>query len=93
MLGDGGPLVIPPYSSTRRRRRIDLDRPQGQASQTSSNMGKLKLVNPPRPDLERSDDGLFRMQDASNPPADAAVVVAAGMLEAATSMPSRPWST
>jgi flagellar basal-body rod protein FlgF len=82
VLGDGGPLAIPPYSSI----FIAADGSisivaQGQSSQTTSTIGRLKLVNPPNDQIDRGDDGLFRMKDGSNPPADAAVQVGSGVLE------------
>ena len=44
-------------------------------------MSRIKLVNPARADLERGDDGLFRMKDGSDAPADATVQLASGTLE------------
>ncbi|MEO8063031.1 MAG: flagellar basal-body rod protein FlgF [Pseudomonadota bacterium] len=82
VLGDGGPLVIPPYSSifVAGDGSISIVA-QGQSPQTTSTIGRLKLVNPPNDQIDRSDDGLFRMKDGSNPPADAAVQVGSGVLE------------
>ena len=82
VLGDGGPLVIPPYSSifVAGDGSISIVA-QGQTSQTTSTIGRLKLVNPPTDQIDRGDDGLFRMKDGSNPPADAAVQVGSGVLE------------
>jgi flagellar basal-body rod protein FlgF len=82
VLGDGGPLVIPPYSSifVAGDGSISIVA-QGQTSQTTSTIGRLKLVNPPNDQIDRGDDGLFRMKDGSDAPADAAVQVGSGLLE------------
>ena len=44
-------------------------------------IGRLKLVNPPQGDMVRGDDGLFRVNDGTDAPADANVRVASGVLE------------
>jgi len=44
-------------------------------------VGRIKLVNPAAETLERGTDGLFRMQDGSEAPADASVQLASGVLE------------
>ena len=82
VMGDGGPLVIPPYSSifVAGDGSISIVA-QGQSSQTTSTIGRLKLVNPPNDQVDRGDDGLFRMKDGSNPSADPAVQVGSGVLE------------
>ena len=54
---------------------------QGQAPDTASTVGRIKLVNPPEADIERGDDGLFRMKDGSDAPPDAAVQIGSGVLE------------
>jgi flagellar basal-body rod protein FlgF len=54
---------------------------QGQPPDTTSTIGRLQLVTPERDQLMRGDDGLFRMKDGTEAPADAAVQVSAGVLE------------
>ena len=54
---------------------------QGQAPDTTATVGRIKLVNPPDADLQRGDDGLFRMKDGSDAPPDAAVQLSSGALE------------
>ena len=82
VLGDGGPMVIPPYSSIFIAGDGSISIvAQGQSSQTTSTIGRLKLVNPPNDQIDRGDDGLFRMKDGSIAPADAAVQVGSGVLE------------
>jgi flagellar basal-body rod protein FlgF len=82
VLGDGGPVVVPPYTSLFFASDGSISIvAQGQSPQTTSTIGRVKLVNPANEQLERGDDGLFRMKDGSTAPADAAVKVSSGMLE------------
>ena len=70
ILGDGGPIAIPPDN----RVTIATD---GTVSvvllfgtpNNSNPVGRIKLVNPPENDLARGPDGLFRLK--SGQPADA----------------------
>jgi flagellar basal-body rod protein FlgF len=82
VLGDSGPVSVPPNSSV----LIGNDGtvsivPLGQGPETTANVGRIKLVNPPLDQLERGEDGLFRMRDGSDAPADASVTVSSGVLE------------
>lgn len=82
VLGDGGPLTVPPHSSL----LIGNDGtisivPMGQGPETTALVGRIKMVNPPAEALARGEDGLFRMQDGSDAPADAGMRVSAGVLE------------
>jgi flagellar basal-body rod protein FlgF len=82
VLGDGGPVSVPPNSSI----SIAPDGtvsivPLGQTASTIANVGRIKLVNPPRDLLERGTDGLFRQTDGNDAPADANVRVTSGELE------------
>ena len=82
VLGDGGPINIPPYTSIFFARDGSISVvAQGQAPDTASTVGRIKLVNPAVADLQRSDDGLFRMKDGSDAPSDAAVQIGSGVLE------------
>jgi flagellar basal-body rod protein FlgF len=82
VLGDGGPINIPPYTSIFFARDGSISIvAQGQAPDTASTVGRLKLVNPAEADVQRGDDGLFRMKDGSDAPPDAAVQIGSGMLE------------
>ncbi|HPF25017.1 MAG TPA: flagellar basal-body rod protein FlgF [Steroidobacteraceae bacterium] len=82
VLGDGGPLSIPPYTSLFIARDGSISIvPQGQDSSTTATVGRLKLVNPPREELARGEDGLFRLRDGTVAPAEAAVQIAQGTLE------------
>jgi flagellar basal-body rod protein FlgF len=82
VLGDGGPMSVPPNTSL----AIATDGtisivPLGQGPETTATVGRLKLVNPPKDQLERGEDGLFRMRDGTDLPSDANVQVASGSLE------------
>src|SRR6478735_649992 len=83
VLGDGGPVSVPPNNSL----AIAPDGtisivPQGQGPETTASIGRIKLVNPGNQNLDRGDDGLFRMRDGSDAPADANTRIASGALEA-----------
>ena len=80
MLGDGGPLAVPPGRNIAvgRDGTISLV-PDGSAASTS--LSKLKLVNPPAAGLARGDDGLFRLRDGGGFDADPKVRVVDGALE------------
>jgi flagellar basal-body rod protein FlgF len=82
VLGDGGPLTVPPHSSV----TVAADGsvsivPIGQGPETTAIVGRIKLVNPAPETLVRGSDGLFRLQDGATAPADAAVQLASGVLE------------
>jgi flagellar basal-body rod protein FlgF len=83
VLSDGGaPINIPPYTSIFFARDGSISVvAQGQTPDTTATVGRIKLVNPPDAQLERSDDGLFRMKDGSTAPSDASVAVGSGVLE------------
>lgn len=82
VLGDGGPLNIPPDNT------IEIA-PDGTVSVVSTfgarnnanAIGRLKLVNPPEADLVRGSDGLFRLRNGQPAPADEKVRVSSGTLE------------
>jgi flagellar basal-body rod protein FlgF len=67
VMGDGGPISVPPSSSS------DV---AGDGA-----VARIKLVNPPKDDLTRGADGLFRLKTGDPAPADANVKVASGVLE------------
>ncbi|MFO7277864.1 MAG: flagellar basal-body rod protein FlgF [Pseudomonadota bacterium] len=82
VLGDGGPITVPPHAS------IDIAAdgsvsivPLGQGPETTAVVARIKLVNPPPESLERGADGLFRTRDGMDAPADASVRLASGVLE------------
>ncbi|MET0985591.1 MAG: flagellar basal-body rod protein FlgF [Steroidobacteraceae bacterium] len=82
VLGDSGPLSVPPNSSV----LVAADGtvsivPLGQGPETTASVGRIKLVKPPLDQLTRGEDGLFRTRDGSGASADASVRVASGVLE------------
>ena len=82
VLGDSGPLSVPPNSSV----LVAADGtvsivPLGQGPETTASVGRIKLVKPPLDQLTRGEDGLFRTRDGSGAPADASVRVASGVRE------------
>jgi len=82
VLGDGGPINIPPYTSIFFARDGSISIvAQGQTPDTTSTVARVKLVNPAGTDMVRGDDGLFRMKDGSEAPPDAAVQISSGELE------------
>ncbi|WP_431273568.1 flagellar basal-body rod protein FlgF [Variovorax ureilyticus] len=83
VVGDGGGLVIPPGSSVTIAADGSITAHTPGDPLTGLNVvGRLKLVNPPTANLERGEDGLFRMRQGLPPAqADAAVTVAAGAIE------------
>lgn len=78
VMGDGGPVTIPPDSEI----VIGKD---GSISALQNGLvnvvAQLKLVNPPETDLVRGDDGLFRLPQGVAAPVDETVQVAGGYLE------------
>ncbi len=82
VMGDGGPVAIPPSSKI----TIGGDgtisiQPLGQGPETLSQLDRLKLVNPDPAQLVKGEDGLFRLNDESVAEADANVRVLSGSLE------------
>jgi flagellar basal-body rod protein FlgF len=82
VLGDGGPINIPPYTSIFFARDGSISIvAQGQTPDTTATVGRIKLVNPAEDQVERGEDGLFRMKDGSDAPAEANVQITSGVLE------------
>ena len=82
VMGEGGPISVPPNTSL----MIAADGtisivPVGQGPETTSQVGRIKLVNPPAESLARGDDGLFRTVDGADAAPDANVRLASGVLE------------
>lgn len=82
VLGDGGPLAVPPDAEVTIAKDGTVSIvPNGQSPNTMAAVGRLKLVNPPEADLVKSGDGLFRLNSGMPAPADANVVLAQKSLE------------
>jgi flagellar basal-body rod protein FlgF len=82
VMGDGGPISVPPHSSIAIAGDGTISIvPLGQGPETTAQVGRIKLVNPPEADLMRGEDGLFRNRDGSEATSDATVRIASGVLE------------
>jgi len=82
VLGDGGPLLVPPYQSI----SIGHDGtvsivPDGQGPAAQAVVGRIKLVNPAPGSLQKAGDGTLRPVNGGTLPADAAVKVTPAALE------------
>jgi flagellar basal-body rod protein FlgF len=83
VLGDNGPISVPPSSSI----KIGSDGtvtvlPFGAPAQSLAAIGRIKLVNPAPDTLVRETGGLFQLATGSSPaPADASVKLDSGVLE------------
>jgi len=82
VLGDNGPITVPPYSAINVGRDGTISIvPAGQQASTMASVGRIKLVNPSESELQRGDDGLFRTINGEPATSDATVSVASGVLE------------
>ena len=82
VMGDGGPVAIPPNSSL----LIGGDgtisvQPLGQGPETLAIVDRIKLVNPDVSLLQKGSDGLLRMPEDKVADADASVSLMSGALE------------
>ncbi len=82
VLGDGGPITVPPYTSIFFARDGSISVvAQGQTPDTTATVDRIKLVKPADADIERGNDGLFRMKDGTQAESDASVQLGSGTLE------------
>jgi flagellar basal-body rod protein FlgF len=82
VLGDGGPITMPQFESAVIGRDGTISiRAAGQGANTLVAIDRFLLVNPPKDQLYRGEDGLFRTRDGLDAPADASISVTAGALE------------
>ncbi|MEM7279536.1 MAG: flagellar basal-body rod protein FlgF [Pseudomonadota bacterium] len=82
VIGDGGPVAIPPSANL----LIGGDgtvsvQPLGQSAETTAAVDRIKLVKPDSADLVKGNDGLFRLASGDQADADAAVTVVSGSIE------------
>ena len=82
IMGDGGPVAIPPNNSL----LIGTDgtisvQPLGQGAETVAVVDRIKLVDPDSTRLSKGADGLFRLPDGETAEATASVTVTSGSLE------------
>jgi flagellar basal-body rod protein FlgF len=82
VMGEGGPIAIPPNHEVIVARDGTISAvPAGAGRQNAQAVGRLKLVNPEEKSLLRGNDGLFRTR-GGEADADPSVVVAPGAVEA-----------
>jgi len=82
VLGDGGPITIPPDARLMVAQDGSLSSLiPGIAPATPEIFGRIKLVNPPVDQLVRGDDGLFRTRSGTPADVDGQVVLLGGALE------------
>jgi flagellar basal-body rod protein FlgF len=82
VMADGALLSVPPNSSIMVARDGTVSVvPLGQTPNTVASVGRIKLVNPPAAALVRGQDGLFRMANGGEAPAEASVQLVTGALE------------
>ena len=81
VMGNGGPIAIPPFE------KIDIGsdgtvsiRPLGAASQQLAVVDRIKLVAPQFDEMEKGDDGLFRLKGGGEAEADPLQRVVPGAL-------------
>jgi flagellar basal-body rod protein FlgF len=82
VIGDGGPVAVPPNASL----TIGADgtvsvQPLGQGPETMSIVDRIKLVDPDTKVLAKGSDGLLRLPDGETADASADVKVTSGALE------------
>lgn len=64
MMGDGGPIVLPPFETIEIGRDGTISiRPQGESAAAVAEVVQMRLVNPDGKTLEKGTDGLFRLRD------------------------------
>lgn len=82
ILGNAGPITVPPYSQL----EIGTDGtvsllPEGQTPNTLVIIDRIKLVDPPEALLVRGQDGLFRLEGGAVAEEDAGIRLLSGALE------------
>lgn len=83
VMGEGGPVTLPDFETLVIGRDGTISiRAAGQAANTLVAVDRLMLVNPPKENMLRGEDGLFRTRDGVDAAADANVTLTNGALEA-----------
>jgi flagellar basal-body rod protein FlgF len=82
VLGDGGPISIPPDVTVSIGKDGTVSAiATGSKPGAATVLGRIKLVNPPEESMMRGDDGLFRIRGGDAAEADAGVTLVGGALE------------
>jgi len=80
VMGDGGPIAVPAGHSVSIAADGTISAVPLSGAKRPISLGRLKLVNPPATDIQRSADGLFRMKNGTAE-ADPNLRVASGSIE------------
>ncbi|WP_269531981.1 flagellar basal-body rod protein FlgF [Chitinimonas sp. BJYL2] len=80
--GDAGPIIVPENSVLTFGKDGTISAAPVNDPAQVNEIGRLKLVKPNDRDLERGNDGLFRLRDGTPAQVDASVQISSGMLEA-----------
>ncbi len=81
VVGDGGPIAVPPDQKIEIGRDGSVSVIPQTGLQTTSSVGRIKLVNPADADLERRPDGLFKLRTGDVSPLDETVRIGTGLVE------------
>ena len=82
VLSSGGTLSVPPDSEITVAKDGTISvLPSSGAKNQISEVGRIKLVNPPEENLVRGDDGLFRLRDSGTADVNETVTLHSGGLE------------
>lgn len=81
VLGDGGPISIPPDTQVAIAKDGTITAVGGANRTAVQVVGRLKLASPEERGLERGPDGLFRSRDGQAAAADSTVTVVPGSIE------------
>jgi flagellar basal-body rod protein FlgF len=82
VIGNSGPIALPPHE----RIEIAADGtitilPEGSTPEALAIIDRIKLVNPPVQELMKGEDGLMRLRDGSDAPAEAEMQLVSGAIE------------
>jgi flagellar basal-body rod protein FlgF len=82
VMGNAGPIVLPPYQKLEigEDGTVNLI-PQGGNATVTAVVDQIKLVDPPREQLQKGEDGLMRTGDGQPSPVNAQVRLTRGALE------------
>ena len=82
VMGDGGPVAIPPHANLVVGGDGSISiQPLGQGPETVSIVDRIKLVNPDPGSLEKGPNGLLHLKGGDTAEADAGVTLISGSLE------------
>lgn len=89
VLGDGGPIAVPPNTAVSIARDGTVSGVPTQPPITGvTQLGRIKLVNPDETSITKGADGLFRLKDGSTADADDKVALTSGAVEGSNVNPA-----